>query len=145
MKAEGVANSPIVEVAAPAIHLGGRDPGRLIGKSRQHSSFVLTRGPQRGGEFVAAPELLREDLNVRYGNAESFAGGDAEADQIIEVPRSAFALEPGESKGDLFFQFHLAGHVWHRSGFPFIMRESRVARQKRLKSDRGFVSYEHHG
>ena len=52
VKANGVADAPIVEVAAPTIHLRRRDSLRLVNESGYHAGLVPAGLPQREGEFV---------------------------------------------------------------------------------------------
>src|SRR5688500_6298861 len=58
MKADSVANGPIVEVATPAIHLSRRDARGFVYKSRQHPRFKIARSPKPCGELMVPAEIL---------------------------------------------------------------------------------------
>jgi hypothetical protein len=56
VEADGVADGPVVEAAAPTVHLGGRDPFGLLHERGQETGLVPTGRPESGGEFVASTE-----------------------------------------------------------------------------------------
>ena len=102
-EAQGVADAPVVEVAAPAVHLRGGDARRLVDKRRQHPGLVPAGVPEGGGELVAAPELLRQHLDVGHRHTEGFARRDAEPRQILAIAFGALLLEPRKRRLNLLF------------------------------------------
>jgi hypothetical protein len=61
-EAQGVADSPIVEIAAPLVHLGGGHAGGLVNVCRKKTRFVPAAPPQPLREIVTVAELLGEAL-----------------------------------------------------------------------------------
>ena len=75
VEADRVADGPVVEVAAPAVHLRGRDARRLVDERRQHAGLVPAGVPERGGELVIPPEALGQLLQVAHRYAKRLSDG----------------------------------------------------------------------
>ena len=75
MKAHGVADPPVVEVATPAVHLRGRDERRVVDKRRHHASLVDAGVPQRGGELVIFPSRLPSTFMFAIDTPSAWSDG----------------------------------------------------------------------
>ena len=75
LEAERVADRPIVEVAGPAVHLFGRQQGRIADIGGQHARLVDAGFPQRRGERMVAAACLADLLDAGHRHADHAVGG----------------------------------------------------------------------
>ena len=104
LEADGVDDAPVVEVAAPAIHLRRRDaqPGRRRrprASAPRTSPCPTTPAPARG--CVRSASRL---LDVRHRDAEGLRRIDAESHEVVDVLLRAEFLERRERVLDLLAQ-----------------------------------------
>src|SRR6476646_6364221 len=59
MKAERVADCPVIEIPRPAVHLTRGDEVRFLDKRDEHPRFMPLGVPEGEGQLVIAPEALR--------------------------------------------------------------------------------------
>ena len=101
-EADGIDDAPVVEVAAPAVHLRRRDEGRVVDVGGDGAGLVPARLPESQGQLVIAPEPFRHLLHGGHRHAPGFLRPDAVA--LVQVPADARltqALERGERRADL--------------------------------------------
>src|SRR5262245_42532782 len=101
VEAGRVDDRPTVEVPAPAVHLLGRDEGRVVDERREEARLVPPGLPERLGELVAAPELPCQDVDLAHRDAERLRRGDAVARHPLPGCPSALPLQPDESLSEL--------------------------------------------
>ena len=77
MKAKGVANTPVVEVATPAVHLSRSDATWLVHKRCQHAGLVDAGLPEGGGQFVILAKAFAEQANVGHRHAQGVVRSEA--------------------------------------------------------------------
>src|SRR5438309_5852876 len=58
VKAHGVADTPVVEILAPAVHLRGCDLRRIVDERGHHSRLVHAGIPECSGEFMVSSKTL---------------------------------------------------------------------------------------
>ena len=92
-EAHGVADAPVVEVAAPSIHLLRGDARGVVHIRRQQPRFVPSAVPQRGGELVVMAKPFPQSLNVAHRHAERLVGVDAVARKAVQRLPGGTALE----------------------------------------------------
>ncbi len=123
LEAERVDHAPIVEVAAPPIHLRRRDALRLVDVRRQQPRLVPAGLPQRKREIVVGPDLLRQRLDLRHPHAVGLRRHDAIAQQALAIALRAERFQRGERS------FHIA-----RRGRARLRRRSLRCRSLRCRS-----------
>src|SRR3972149_3991449 len=101
MEAQRIADSPIVELPAPSVHLARREPPRFGNESGQKASLVPARFPKRLGQLVMSAEALGEYLDLGHRDAEGSRRLDSVSRQAVPVAFGAVALEPLQRLGDL--------------------------------------------
>ncbi len=101
------ADGPVVKVPAPAVHLGGRDAGRLVHQGRQHTGLVPAGVPECGREFVIPSEVLGEHLHFGHRHAKELVRDDSEPRQVFAVALCAFAFQTCECGLDLILEREL--------------------------------------
>ena len=77
LEANRVGDGPVVEIGAPAIHLFGRDVGRVVDHAGDHAAFVPAGLPECGGETMVAAKRLGDKLHLRHRHAQRLGGDDA--------------------------------------------------------------------
>jgi len=95
VKANRLANAPVIEVLAPLLHRRGRHAPRVIHKCRQHPGLVPPGLPERCRKLMIPPKALCQRLLIHHRNAEELGRLDAEAGEVVAVARGAFGLEVG--------------------------------------------------
>ena len=101
VEAHRIADGPVVEVAAPAIHLRRRDACRIVDERRQQSRFVPPGRPERRREIVIAAETLGQLLDVRHRDAKGLRRRYPEAGRVVAVLGGTLVLEGGQRGLDL--------------------------------------------
>jgi hypothetical protein len=102
MKAQRVANRPVVEVAAPAVHLGRSDFCRLIHKGGEHASLVPSGLPECSSERVVASQPFAQISKSTDGDSEYLFGADGVARHAFDVALVATPLQPGKRPANSF-------------------------------------------
>src|SRR5947208_10433925 len=98
VEAHGVADAPVVEGLAPAVHLCGRELCGISNERGHHARLVHTRVPESGGEFMVSSEALAQYFYVSVGNTECIVRGKGIAGHAVEGGLSAVALQPFERR-----------------------------------------------
>ena len=107
VEANRVADAPVVEVPAPAVHLRGRDLGRIVDERADHARLVHARVPESRGELVVTPELLAERLHVLHRHAECLVRRDGITRHAVARRLGAVALQPRERRLHLILERRL--------------------------------------
>jgi hypothetical protein len=95
-KADRVADRPVIEVAAPAVHLCGRHGSWFVHVRRERPRFVPAVVPERGGKVVTSSKPSREGLDVGHGYAEGVGRRDRVSCHPVPVRPGAMAFQPIE-------------------------------------------------
>src|SRR5262249_43487013 len=112
MEADRIADAPVIEITAPAIHLRGCHSRGLVEERADHTGLIPARLAERDGEFVIAAELLRERLGIGDGNSERVPRRQAVTRHAVAISLRASALEPGEREFDIVLYRHCLCHRW---------------------------------
>ena len=105
VKAHRVADGPVVEVAAPAVHLCRRHPRRVVDEARQQTRFVPAGVPECRGQFVVLPQVLGVLSQCAHRHAKRLVGHDRKARHAVAVGLGAMLLQP------IQYVLHLVCHV----------------------------------
>ena len=100
IEAQRVADRPVVEVAAPRVHLGGRRLRGIGDEGDQRPRLVPAGVPEGVGQGMVAAQAPGQRLHRRHRDAERLGRGDAVAGQAVAVLARPAALEPGKRRGD---------------------------------------------
>src|SRR5262249_5419231 len=104
VETNGVTDSPVVEVLAPAIHLRRCYALRIIEECCHHAGIKPAGFPERQGEIVISPETFSHGLHFADRHAKCFGDVDAVSRQAFAVTLTAKTLKRCKHRLDLLVE-----------------------------------------
>src|SRR6185436_7346283 len=101
VKAQRIADAPVVEVPAPAVHLRRRYPIDFVDKRREHPRLIPTSLPECGGKIMASAKTFGELLDVLHRHPERLLCSNAKPGKVVPVLSGAFLFQPRQGVADL--------------------------------------------